>query len=198
MATKPGKRNQRWAVEVSNVLVAMTQSRLALRRAARRVEDRRLSQRLMRLARRKRSSAGALRRTVDKGFVRSNTDPEALFSSELASATEIGSVAACLRLNRRLRSTVDRAIDSGPPTSIRTRLESIRPELVREASTLTARLNEMIVQSVVVEATHADSAGPPTASAPVDAEAGPVAERVTKISIIVFHFFKHLCFKQKL
>ncbi len=175
---KRSDRRPRWTVEVSNVMIAMTQSRLALRRAARRVEDRRLSQRLLRLARRKRASAAELRRAAPSTKPQADVDEEvALFPSEIATATEIGSVAACLRANRRLRAAVGRALDAGPPGRVLMRLEVLRDETDREAASLNARLNDLVVAPVLVDHPEQD----PSSEAGVAPGADATVENITQI-----------------
>ena len=66
-----------------------------------------------------------------------------LFGDEIRAATEIGSLAACLRANRKLRAAVERALEADPPARISQKLERLRDETDRESGTLNTRLREL-------------------------------------------------------
>jgi len=146
--TPKHQRRPRWAPRVSAVIVALTHSRYTLRRAARRAGDRRLSHRLRRLANRKRAAAADLARdkppSTDPADSKTEV-PAPFLGDEIRTATEIGSLAASLRSNRKLRAAVEHALAANPPTRIRQKLERLRDETDRESGTLNARLGELAI-----------------------------------------------------
>lgn len=151
--TSTQQRRPRWAPRVSAVIIALTRSRYALRRAARRAGDRQLSHRLRRLANRKRAAADDLARDNPPSTnpARPSTkEPAPFLGDEIRTATEIGSLAACLRSNRKLRAALEHALEANPPARIRQKLERLRDETDRESGTLNARLGELAIPAVPV------------------------------------------------
>ena len=147
---------QLWAPKVTRVIFALTQSRRALRQAARRSGDRRLAQRLRRLARRKRAAVAELRRDTPPADPKpDDIEPAAAIAGEIAHATAIGSTAACLRTNRKLRAAIDEALAASPPAQLHARLERLREQTDRESAVLHSDLRGHIAQTVPPEnATH--------------------------------------------
>ena len=154
MSPSTTQRRPRWAARVSVVMIRLARSRHALRRAARRAGDRRLSQLLRRLADRKRAVAEDLARNNPPP--EGNTPPEDLappenveiipvWLGEVRAATEIGSLAACVRSNRRLRVAVEYALEARPPDRIRHRLERLRDRTDQESVRLSAQLRDLAI-----------------------------------------------------
>lgn len=151
--TSTQQRRPRWAPRVSAVIIALTRSRYALRRAARRAGDRQLSHRLRRLANRKRAAADDLARDNPPSkdpATPSTKEPAPFLGDEIRTATEIGSLASCLRSNRKLRAALEHALEANPPARIRQKLERLRDETDRESGTLNARLGELAIPAVPV------------------------------------------------
>lgn len=120
-----------------------------------------MSQRLRRLANRRRAAAADLARAnppeVSEGGAET-TEPVPFLANEIRTATEIGSLAACLRSNRKLRATLERALEANPPARIRRKLEALRDETDRESATLNGRLGELANPVVPVPNTPDGSA----------------------------------------
>ena len=145
-------RKPRWVREMGNVLFALARSRRALRHAARTSEDRRMSQRLRRLARRQRAAAEELKRSAPEPameLTESVPSPAGL-GEQVRTANEIGTTAACLRANRKLRAAVQSALDAPPPPRLAKRLEALREQTDYDAGTLNARLRELIVVEIPI------------------------------------------------
>lgn len=162
-STSSSQSRPKWARQVSAVLVALTQSRLTLRRAAQRSGDRRVATRLRRLARRRRAAVTELERLnpspVAEADVPAATD---VFPDEIRTATEIGSLAACLRANRRLRRSIEKALTAGPPPRVARRLESLRDQTDHDAADLNVRLRELVTHPIAAGGVGAGSHLPPS------------------------------------
>ncbi len=163
-STSSSQRRPKWARQVSAVLVALTQSRLTLRRAAQRSGDRRVAIRLRRLARRRRAAVTELERLTPSPVPETDVPPVAadVFPDEIRTATEIGSLAACLRANRRLRRSIEKALTAGPPPRVARRLESLRDQTDLDAANLNVRLRELITHPIAVGGVGAGSHLPPS------------------------------------
>lgn len=85
--------------------------------------------------------------------------PEAadVFPDEIRTASEIGSLAACLRANRRLRRSIEKALNAGPPPRVASRLESLREQTDHDAADLNVRLRELVTHPVAAGGTVAGS-----------------------------------------
>lgn len=62
-----------------------------------------------------------------------NLEITPVWLGEIRAATEIGSLAACVRSNRRLRVAVEYALKARPPDRIRHRLERLRDRTDQES-----------------------------------------------------------------
>lgn len=149
-ATNP-PRKPAWFSEMGNVLLALGESRRALRRAARATGDRRMAHRLWRLARRRRATAKELNKVAppDSGTTPGGTDVPG-FLTEMNAASEIGAAAACLRANRRLRAAIEATLEAAPPRRIERRLEALRDQTDLDAGTFNAQLRELVVAPFAV------------------------------------------------
>lgn len=141
------ERGPQWAVEVSRVVYALAVHWVRLRRAARRAGDPRLSQRLRRLALRRRADARELGRSVPRRRRRAldTSDVGRRFSSQIAIANEIGSLAASLRSNRKVRLAIEGALAAHPPPRVTTKLQRLRDDIDKEAGTINARLRAVAI-----------------------------------------------------
>ena len=150
MTASSQRRKPRWIKEMSSVLVALAQSRRTLRRAARVTSDRRMSQRLRRLARRRRAAAEELKRTAPTAASGALDAAPVVtqLPDQIRTASEVGVTAACLRANRKLRATIDATLEADPPSGVRQRLEALRSQTDYDADALNAQLRRLIVVAV--------------------------------------------------
>ena len=153
MNAKNTRRKPRWISEMSSVLVALAQSRRTLRQAARTSGDRRMSHRLRRLARRRQAAAEELKRVAPVPVVEMPTpDPDTIVvEDQIRTATEIGTTAACLRANRKLRAAIESTLEANPPSRVQKRLEALRNQADHDAATYNARLRELVVVAIPVD-----------------------------------------------
>lgn len=153
MNTASTRRKPRWITEMSSVLVALAQSRRTLRQAARASGDRHMSHRLRRLARRRRAAAEELKRAAPVPAVEGLApDPKAIVvDDQIRTATEIGTTAACLRANRRLRAAIESTLEANPPSRVQRRLEALRDQSDLDAATYNARLRDLVVAAIPVD-----------------------------------------------
>lgn len=134
-----------WEGEVGATLLALERSRLALRHAARIVDERRIAHRLRRLARRTRTSIGSLRRALPSDLLRT-LDGRPIETPDIAaSGNPVGAVASALRCQRRLRSAAKRAVAAEPPQRVRSKLARVHSNAGREAAALRACLTALTV-----------------------------------------------------
>jgi hypothetical protein len=109
---------------------------------------------LRRLARRKRAAVEDLRRDSPPVDPKpDDIEPASAIAGEIANATAIGSTAACLRTNRKLRSAIDDALAASPPLRVRARLERLRDQTDRESAVLHSDLQSHIAQTVPTDGT---------------------------------------------
>jgi hypothetical protein len=143
-------RKTRWVGAMGNVLVALGDSRRALRRAARTAGDPRMAHRLGRLARRRRAAARNLTRAMassNTGAAQGETAAPPILT-ELHAAGEIGTTAELLRSNRRLRAAIEVALEARPPAPLERRLEGLREQTDRDAGILNMRLRELVLAPI--------------------------------------------------
>ena len=138
----------RRASEMGKVYVALLRDRRNLRRAGRFSGDPKLKRLLRRLAFRRARIAEDLGGAPQIDIAaESFTDSEVeALTRDLGTANEIGTLAACLRSNRRLRIAIERALASTPPPRTAKQLTKLRDSASREAGTLEARLGEIAMR----------------------------------------------------
>lgn len=132
---------------MSSVYVALMKDRWNLRRAARHAGDPKLKRVLRRMAFRKARDAEALADStkLDAAGLSAMNSAET-FTRDIVRANEIGTVASCLRSNRKLRISIERALATSPPDRLQRRLEKLRDSASSEAGLLEARLRDIAIQ----------------------------------------------------
>ena len=131
---------------ISNVYVALMRDRWNLRRAAQHAGNVKLKRTLRRLAFRRASDSQAIADASDLDV----GDPSVTrgvesFARDIGRANEIGTVAASLRSNRKLRIAIERALATNPPERVANRLSKLRDSASSEAGILEARLRDIAV-----------------------------------------------------
>jgi hypothetical protein len=128
--------------------------------------------RLRRLARRRRAAVVELERLNPSPTDEVEVPDTAgdVFPDEIRTATEIGSLAACLRANRRLRSSIEKALAAGPPPRVLRKLESLRDQTDFDAADLNVRLRELVAHPVAVGGAAAGPHLPPSVGDQSDLE----------------------------
>lgn len=158
--SKSKRLRPRWAVEMSGVYIALLSGRRNLRRAARQSGDPMLK-RLFRLQayRRVRSAdelAGATELAPVANATEANDSSVGALTYDLGVATEVGSIAACLRSNRKLRIAIERTLAANPPDRVVELLGRLRDSAANETGTLEARLRDIAVRGFPNSATAAE------------------------------------------
>jgi len=138
-----------WVRQASRLVTALARYRLSLRRASARAGDPTLAVRLRRLAFRRRAVVEELiRHAPPSPDPSESSDVLADLQGEDRVANEIGSLAACLRANRRLRIAVERTLQARPPEHVTNRLCRLRDDIEREFGLLNARLRDIALAGV--------------------------------------------------
>ena len=143
------RAQRRWRTAIARVLTSLADYRLALRAAAIRAGSPRSGRRLRRLARRGRANTRRLERIAGahgptgEPWVTSTTSHAVLGPVEEAS--EVAVLGSCLRANRRVYITAERALDARPPEPISEKLEALKNQAMDDAGILNARIGELSV-----------------------------------------------------
>ena len=145
--SKRAGRSSARSAAMSSVYVALMKDRWNLRRAARYSGDPKLKRLFRRLAfRRARDTEGLAGSVEPETADLSAMDSAESLTRDIGRANEIGTVASCLRSNRKLRIAIERALATKPPDRLQQKLENLRDSASTEAGLLEARLRDIAIQ----------------------------------------------------